>query len=336
MSPDHQTKKYLTACLTALACATVSLPISAGAADAMSKSAQKETTINVNQNVIVVSGRMSVGALNGESGEYVVIPQIKHRLSQLDWKLDNVYMLGLGGSIAPLSWLKLNADIWFKLNDGTGSMDDYDWFIEDYTYTHWSHHEDVDLTKGLMFDINAELSFYQWEKSKFFAILGFKYDNWEWEARGGDYVYSTYYLYDTVGSFPDGELAITYEQKFYTPYLGIGFTADLDVTPITFSGRLIGSTLTFGESKDQHHMRNLEGEQDYDGGSMYAVDLGGAYNFTKNFSMMLSYHYQKYNYMRDNSRRLDLDTGVLTVYTDSDDTMTHYSNMVSLSAIVNF
>ncbi len=336
MSLYKQTKKYLAASLTLLACGTALAPLSALATGEINKTAVKETTINVNQNIVVVSGRMSLGLANGDSGEYVYVPELGHKLSELNWGINDVYMLGLGGSVSPLSWLKLNADVWFKLNEGQGTMDDYDWFVLDYQYTDWSHHENVDLTKGLIFDINAELTFYQWERSKFFGIAGFKYDNWKWEVHGGDYVYSSYYLYDTVGSFPDDALAITYEQKFYTPYLGIGFSSDLDPTPITFSGRIIGSTLVSADSKDQHHMRDLVGEDEFESGKMVAFDLAGAYNFTKNFSIQLSYHFQRYYEIKDDGHRLDLTTGELTTYKGAVDGLDHRSDMFALTGVVNF
>ena len=336
MAVSNHTKKYLSACATMLACGTVFLPTFAGAAGEMNKTATKETTININQNVVVFSGRMSLGLLNSQAGEYVYLTNPEHKLSQLDYKVNNVFMLGLGGSVSPLSWLKINGDIWFKLNDGNGTMNDYDWMLDDYQYTDWSHHEDVDLTKGLMLDVNAELVFYKWEGSRFFGSAGFKYDNWEWEVRGGDFIYSSYYLYDTVGSFPDGQLVLTYEQKFYTPYVGIGFSSDLNPTPLTFSGRVIYSPFVFADSTDQHHLRDLVSEDEYDSGEMFGVDLSAAYNFNKHFSLMLAYHYLKYRDLQDNAHRKDLTTGITTTYTDAEDSMDNKTDMVSFSAVVNF
>jgi outer membrane protease len=298
--------------------------------------ATKETTININQHVVMVSGRMSLGRAAGEAEETVYIPELGHKLSKLNWDIDNVYMLGLGGSVAPLSWLKFNADVWFKLNDGDGTMDDYDYFLLDSSYTDWSHHENVDLTKGLIFDVNAEMTFYRWQKTAFYGILGFKYDNWKWEARGGDYIYSTFALYDTVGSFSDDELVISYEQKFYAPYLGIGFTSDLDVTPITFSGRFIYSPLVSAEDKDQHHLRNLVFEEDFDDGKLYAVDLSGAYRFTGNFALMASYHFQKYDRVRGGTKITDLTTGKTTSYSGDVAGTDNELGIFSLSAVFSF
>lgn len=335
MSLHNQPKKYLSTCLTMLACTTVFLPAYAGAAGG-AKMAQKETTINVNQNAVTVDGWMSLGWINGESGEFVYEPVTGRKVSELNWGLDNVFMLGLGGSVSPLSWLKVNAELWFKLNDGDGTMDDYDLMIPNYQYTDWSHHENVDLTKGLMFDVNAEMNFYRWVGSKFFGIIGFKHDNWKWEAKGGDYVYTTYSLYDTVGSFANDTTVITYEQNIYIPYIGIGFSSDLNPTPITFSGRLIGTNLMYGDDKDQHHLRGLVFEEEFDSGKMWAVDLAGAYHFTNHFSLKLAYHYQQFEEMKGDTKITDVSTGKVTQLSGDLAGMDNSLNMVTFSAIVNF
>ncbi len=335
MSLHNQTKKRLTACLTLLACGAALFPASVGAAGGVAPMSAKEMTYNANEQDPVVSGRMSLGLANGQSGEYVYNPRSGRKVSDLQWGIDSVYMLGLGGSVSPLSWLKVNADVWFKLNDGSGKMDDYDFMIPNYQYTDWSHHN-VDLTTGLLFDINAEITFYRWAGSKFFGIAGFKHDDWEWEAKGGNYIYSTYSLYDTVGNFPDDTKVITYEQKFNTPYIGIGFSSNLNPTPITFSGRLIASTLVSAEDKDQHHLRDIVFEEKFDSGRMVGFDLGGAYNFTKNFSLMLAYHYQKYDEMKGETTQTDLTTGKITKYTGEVAGIDNDLSIVSFSAIVSF
>ncbi len=331
-----QIKKNLHVCLVYLFFAIILLPTTTVFARPMNQQVEKETNIHINQNVIMVSGRMSLGIISGQSQELVYIPELNHKLSQLNWDIKDVYMLGLGGTVSPLPWLKFNIDVWLKLNEGEGNMDDYDWFLEDYQYTHWSHHEDVDLTKGLMFDVSADVKLYEHEQTKFYGIAGFKHDTWEWKAYGGDYVYSSYYLYDTVGSFVDGELGITYEQNFYVPYLGFGFTSDLTETPFTFSGRVIGSTFVYGEDKDQHHMRDLIFVEEFDSGQMFAVDLAGSYHFTQNVSLMFSYHYQDYQELKGETIITDISTGEVTKYNGDVAGMDHRSSMLSFSALYQF
>lgn len=338
MLSKRQTTIKNAAGLAILAVSTVPFPAFSAMANNWEPktTVEKETTIHINQNVVVVSGRLSLGQISGQSQELVYVPEIKHTLSRLTWDLKEVYMLGIGGSVAPTPWLRLNADAWFKLNDGDGSMNDFDWVVQDFQYTHWSHHENLDLTKGTMFDVNGEVKFYEFEDTKFWGIAGFKHDNWEWKAYGGYYVYSSYWLYDTVGEFDDNELGITYEQNFYAPYLGLGFTSALSSAPINFSGRVIGSTFVYGDDKDQHHMRHLVFEEEFDSGMMFGLDLGGSYHFTENIALAASYHYQDYQEMKGETTITDTTTGEVTKLTGDVAGMDHRSSLFSLSAIYSF
>ena len=322
---QEKSRKLLSGWFAAGLCLSALLPAPSGAAEV-----ERQRSIHINNNVIVVSGRMSLGLIDGQSKEKVYVPELNHKLSQLNWDISGVYMLGLGGSVAPLSWLKFNADVWFRLNDGDGSMSDYDWFFLGEPYTHYSRHDNLDVTRGIKVDVNTEMTFYRYLESRFFGILGFKYDTWKWRAIGGEFNY-----FGFTGTIDDVPV-ITYEQDFYAPYFGIGFASSLSQTPITFSGRVIGSPYVWGEAKDQHHLRNLVFEDDFDSGTMFGLDLAGAYNFTDNFSLMLSYQYQKYNEMKGDTTITDLETGQVFKITGDVAGMDNYTNMVSLTAEYSF
>jgi plasminogen activator len=328
MLPQNAKKSYSRWFTLGLCLSTV-LPASYGYAVETTK-VEKETSIHINQNVVVVSGRMSFGYLNGMSNENVYVPEIGHKLSELNWDIDNVYMMGLGASISPLSWLKFNADVWFKLNDGDGNMRDYDWFYIGEQYTLYSRSDNLDLTRGLKVDINSELTFYRYEKSRFYGILGFKWDSWKWQATGGVYNY-----YGVQGAFADVP-GITYEQNFYAPYFGLGMSSTLSQTPITFSGRVFISPYVWGDDKDQHHMRNLVFEEDFDSGTMGGVEVKGAYSFTDHFSLALGYEYQKYNEMKAGTKVTDTRTGQVTRYGGDESGMDNYTSLLSLTAEVSF
>ncbi|WP_028578787.1 omptin family outer membrane protease [Desulfogranum japonicum] len=285
------------------------------------------TTVKVNDLKIEVEGRIGLGYLNGESNE-LVYNDDGSKLSQLIWKIDNVFMLNLGGSIKPASWIKFNADVWVALNDGDNTMDDYDWFVTGWDWTHWSHHEEVSLETGLMFDINAEVPFYSHQNTTFSALVGVKRDNWEWEARGGRYVYSSYYLYDTVGEFPAGELGITYEQTWTAPYIGVAFYSML--TNWDISGRVIFSPLVDAESEDTHHMRDLFIEDDFDTSWMWAADLAITYKFQPNWGITGLLSYQYYDEASGSSTYTDLTTGQAYHYSYDIAGADHTATMLSV------
>ncbi len=280
------------------------------------KQVEKSTSVAVAGHQVQVEGRLGLGYLTGESKELVYNTQDGSKVSELIWTLDNIFMLNAGVSVAPKPWLKINADIWFKINDGDGEMDDYDWLYPGLAdWSDWSHTEDVPLEKGLMFDINAEFSFYKTTTTSFTAFVGYKHDNWQWKAYGGDYVYSYDGFRDQTGSFPAGELGITYEQWWNVPYIGIGFESHF--TNWELSGRLIGSPLVQAEDEDHHHMRSLRFEEDFDNSNMWAIDLSATYLFSQQFGVTGAFSYQYYDEAKGTTTITDLVTGE-QVFIDGD------------------
>ena len=245
--------------------------------------------------------RLSTGYLDGEANEYVYWPEYDgHKASQLIWKLDGVYMFNAGFSAKVSDAFGLNADIGLKLNEGNGTMDDYDWVVPGYEdYTHWSHHDDVTVTTGATIDLNGEVPFYIERGFSVSGLLGYKMDNWEWEARGGSYIYSTYYLYDTTGVFPEGELLCTYEQTFHVPYAGVHVNGRFGKMQV--NGRMIGSPLVFGETVDHHHLRDLVINDEFSGETMFALDLGASFELSRRLAMTANYNYTKYSTMKGDS-----------------------------------
>lgn len=295
----------------------------------------RKTQAQVGRDAVMVTAHLGVGYLNGDATELVYDADTGHKNSELQWELDNVYMLNAGLAVSPSSWFTLSADFWINLNKGNGVMDDYDFLSESYNgFTDWSHHEDTDLTKGFMCDLNAAFTFYTFDETRFSALVGYKHDNWKWEARGGSYVYSTFSFFDDVGSFPPGEKGITYTQWFHVPYLGLAFESTLG--KVFFTGRIIASPLVYAKDEDIHHLRNLRFEGDFDVSSMYGVDLGVGYDITPNFAVLAAFKYQKYEEAKGDVTSTDLVTGEQEYYGGDSAGIDHSSYMVSLGLRYRF
>lgn len=288
----------------------------------------------VNSGGMQVTARIGAGYLQGESNEFVYWPdQNNHKASQLTWEIDNLFMLGLGGSVTVNDWLIFNADGWFKASDGSGSMDDYDWLVPGLDWTDWSTHEDTDVTGGSIIDINAQIPFYQSGNMVISGYLGYKRDSFEWEARGGNYTYSVNGFRDSTGSFPAGELGITYEQTFDVPYIGVGMVGDYGQWQ--FQGRFIFSPLVSGEAIDHHHMRNLVTVDDFSGESMMSFDIAGSYAVSEATLIKLAFAYQSYDTMQGDSEWQFNDIGVVQNIADGAGA-DHDSSMFSLSVVYRF
>lgn len=292
---------------------------------------QKEATINEGG---IVSGRISAGLLSAQAHEIVYWPAgSKDKLSELTWTTTGLFMISGGISLHPVDWFKLNADIQFKAGSGSNEMDDYDWAYVGREWSDWSHHSDVEVTEGRIFDINTEFIFYQQQKIAVSCLLGYRQDNWEWEARGGKFVYSVDSFRDYRGLFTPGELGITYEQTFDVPYLGVGFQVDLD--PVRLNGRLIGSFLSSASDKDHHHIRNLYYERDFDYGNMISLDINGSYFFTNNLALMARFQFCNYFRTEGDTTITNLSTGTKTVYNDIAG-IDNQTSMFSLGLVFSF
>ncbi len=270
------------------------LPATHGSAATVVKDA--ETEVTVEQSAVSFSGRLGLGYLNGQAREYVYwADQGGHTASELIWDIDSVYMFGLGASIRPLSWLNINADLWFNVIDGDGSMEDYDWQVVGMAWTDQSIHGNTDVTTAVIFDVNVEMTMLSTDTVSLNGIAGYRHDTFEWEARGGSYIYSIDGFRDSSGTFPQDELGITYEQSFDVPYVGIGFKGDFDRVHI--AARVIGSIFVSGEATDQHHSRNLETFDDFSGESMLAFDISFGYDLSESLGITASFAYEKYDTM---------------------------------------
>ena len=282
----------------------------------------------------VITARISAGYLSGEVNEIVYLPGGGDtKLSQLTWSMGNIYMISGGITIEPTDWLKVNTDFGVKANSGSNEMDDYDWLFQSSDWSDWSHHDDVELTKGSMLDINAEFTFTQQQTTTLSAIIGYKRDNWEWEARGGDFIYSFDNFRDTSGSFTPGLLTATYEQTIHVPYIGIGFQTNM--APAYLSGRLTGSFLATTTDNDHHHLRNLYYEREFEPGGMIGIDLASTYKFTDNLAIIGKYQFCNYFKTRGDTTITDLDTGIRYHFGDIAGT-DNQVNIFSLSLAYTF
>ncbi len=251
---------------------------------------------------LILSTRVGLGLANGEVNEYVFEPRLNnHKVSQLIWDINNVVMGNLGFSAEYEKWFTVNADFWFGLTDGAGGeMEDYDWLIQGLDWTHYSK-SDVEVTSASIIDINANAVFFRYMSTTLSGIIGFKQDNFEFDAKGGTFIYSSYYGYrDLRGSLPPG-VGVSYDQTLTSGYLGLGFSTIFS-NNLELSGRFTYSPFVQGEATDHHHLRNLvtedEGGND---GKLYGFDLSLAWFFTRHLSWNFSFSYQKYDTMQDDS-----------------------------------
>ena len=265
-----------------------------------------------------LSFHIHAGRMTGEGNEYVVITD--RTLSKLIWKIDELYMAGGGFNYQISSGKEISADLWLKTQDGQSTMDDYDWMIDGLDWTHWSHHDDTIVTKAGIFDISYKYTplYFREKHIKFKYIAGYRLTDFEWEARGGSYIYTpgdppnSDFFREDVGTFPDNQLGITYEQIFHTPYIGL----EIDTTAGIFflNSKLSASYAVFGKAIDQHHLRDLVTRAYFYWGHMISADISAGVNLNSRISLSAAGSYMKYGGLRGDSAYEE--NGYVTVYED--------------------
>lgn len=263
---------------------------------------------------------VGIGVMKGQADELVYNGD-GSKLSHLIWTFDNVRMLKVEASARLSSWLRLGVIGQYALS-GNSTMDDYDWLAPYVQYafqpnwTDWSHHEDTELTDSTRLDIYAAAPLYEEANLQFSALAGFRRDHFKWQARGGSYVYSNYGFRDATGTFPAGELGISYEQWWSTPYIGAEIRAQYD--KVTVRGKFIGSWWVDSEDVDLHHMRDLMFEERFDQGSMMSAELEASFRVTDRFSILGSYEYVNHDEVKGPTAVSDENTGAPIGYYDAD------------------
>lgn len=200
----------------------------------------------------VFSVRGGVLLQQGEAREIVFDED--HQLSELIWDIKGLMYAGGSASLLLGSRFQVNASYWTALNEGSGEMQDYDWFVEGADWTHFSDGR-VDINEAYTFDINGTFDLVRSDDLGLYIMAGYKQMYWDWSQYGGSFIYSVNGFRDFVGQAPDDENGINYDQTFQVPYAGLG--ASVRLGNLHGSGYLIYSPIVQAEDNDEHVLRNL-------------------------------------------------------------------------------
>lgn len=258
------------------------------------------------------------GLANVKAREFVYSGSYK--LSELIWDTKNVFMLGGDATITLMpSWgVKLNVSASTAINKAGSTMDDYDWMYIGADWTHWSHHDNTELQKGLVLDVALSANIYTNKSKTFFldGLAGYKRDQWKWQAVGGTYIYSSAFpaFRDLSGSFANVPV-ISYEQTMNTPYLGMSMKWTEEY--LTLDVKLIGSLFSSTKTVDHHFLRTLVITDTFKNGNMIGGDIDFTYHANENWDFNIFYSFQSYPENRGDASYFDQSTGVTTLFPNS-------------------
>ena len=246
---------------------------------------------------------LTAGQATGEANELVYCQTSSgcttdYKLSHLIWEIKDVTML-MAGFTRSINDLTLNIEGKFRVTEGNGDMDDYDWQYTNTGWSDWSHHDDTSVTEASVWDINLDFRFYTSVNTNLAMVLGYKSETWGWESRGGSYIYSDTDISgfrDLSGDFTAGELAISYTQEFSMPYVGIKLNTSL--ANLKFHARVIYSNMVGVSALDLHHMRDLTFEDNFADGEMAAYDVSLTYQLATGLGLIARFDAQEYQEVR--------------------------------------
>ncbi|MCQ3033716.1 omptin family outer membrane protease [Pseudomonas syringae] len=236
---------------------------------------------------------LGVGMLNGKSQEKVY--DLGQKLSELNWDIKQVPTLHLGLAYHPLDWLTLDVRGWTRMNAGNSHMTDHDWRDgEAAGWTDFSDHPDTRLNKAWQAEVSATAWTLKREDLAFGVMAGYQRSQFDWQARGGSYVYSSDDGFrDDVGDFQKGQKGITYRQTYATPFLGL--VGLYNHQNWTLEGRFKYSQWVKPRDFDTHHLRDLTFDGNHGNkGRMQSLALALSYNFNPQFSVKAGIDHQVY------------------------------------------
>ena len=249
----------------------------------------------------------SVGRVGGSASELVFVYPFgsKTTYSELTWDIKDVTVAGVEASVRLGARFRLNAGYWSAIDEGSGDMVDRDWLYTeegflvlapgDDDWTDESRHPDTSVDEGTMFDVNLSFQALQAGSFSLLGIVGYKSDTWGWSSRGGTYVYTEESFRDTVGTFPEGEQIISYEQQYDIPYIGVG--ANWARPAFRVDARVLLSTLVSATDSDYHTYGARDYEGDFSGGTFVGFGLNAAWIFAPHWFATLGVEYQSISEM---------------------------------------
>jgi plasminogen activator len=254
---------------------------------------------------------VEISILNGEANE-LVYNNDGSKLSELIWGLDDVKLIGIGGKYFFSENFKFNANLYLNYQEGTSTIDDYDWFYTGMDWTHWSN-SPTKINDVLKYNFNFVFNIMPLKFGNVFLTLGYKEDNYKWDAYGGKYIYSDTDnggFRDQTGTFPDS-LLLSYKQNFKTPYIGIGLSFEEDY--FYFDLIFTYSNMVEAMDEDMHHARNLYFEDYFEEGKFIGLKVKGSYSLSSNIDLGAFFEFEKYLLNKGWTRTTDTSTGEVSV-----------------------
>ncbi|ECD5489058.1 omptin family outer membrane protease [Salmonella enterica subsp. enterica serovar Brijbhumi] len=250
----------------------------------------------------------SAGTLGGKSQEMVYDADTGRKISQLDWKIQDVAILKGDISWDVLPFLMLNARGGTSLASGAGHMDDYDWMS--YSQSEWtdhSSHPDTNVNYANEYDLNMKGWILCNETYKAGVTAGYQETRFSWTANGGVYNYDNG---TNTGNFPSGERGIGYSQRLSMPYIGLA--GQYRINDFEFNALFKFSDWVRAHDNDEHYMRDLTFREKTINSRYYGTSFDAGYYVTPNAKVFAEFTYSKYGEGKGGTQIINTQNGEST------------------------
>lgn len=241
------------------------------------------------------------GYINGDSKEIVynrLNTGIPYKISQLDWKIRNLWVLGGEAKVNFLDdRLHISVNGWNKIHASKSKMVDRDFYnIEQPSVpTEISWHPDTRLKTAFQVDIMVDYDFfcfqYGCQEIKLGILAGYEFQKIHWNAYGGHYSYRNGKI---NGNFPAGELVIAYTQEFCVPYIGLQVSWNWkNCVDVCLFGKY--TTLAYVKDHDFHALREAHFTGKFCDSKYLVIGAEATWNIYRCFNLELKYNYEHLN-----------------------------------------
>ncbi len=250
------------------------------------------------------SFEIGIGKLNGKAQEIVFDGNKK--LSQLDWALRDVKMLSFNFDRRLSDIFNIGFKYSNNIDHGSerGLMYDYDWLgkgydgnINEHNWTDRSISK-LKVQKIQQFKLTSSFNIFQ---DILFANIGYNYDRFKFRDYAQSYIYSDYNTNtNTSSNFRqyqgslNGVRAISYEQNFYTPFIGFAVKKTFLEKKLAFDFYANYSPVARAIDYDNHHLTGVKYKEKFKQMKYYNYGFNFGGKIYENLYASLAYDFTYY------------------------------------------
>lgn len=291
--------------------------------------------------------RLGIGYLNGKASSFfydvygVTFGTPGYKIRETDWKFDSIPMYGIGYSLGIGKSIRFNLDYWGNAGDGDANADYYSWGLVGSDWSASSNHGNTSVSTIQLIDISGEYTFStsgkRGARDSWSAVVGYRNDAFDAQARGGSGILTTTSFRDTNVIYPDSPM-LSYKQTLSVPYLGLRYISNTrskkDKYKVVLT--MLYSVLARGEDTFIDHRSNQKYEEEGSGGEWSKITLEVDYEITKHMMFTIGYSKQNYMELKGTLLNTDITNSSTALYPDKTASMSNKTDLISLGINYRF